>query len=355
MKKISKNYTIEKINSNSYFMVNKKGVKYLVENDIRYLGDNNKRPILEDLSYSGTPTITDVLGFSNRASFEDWLSSRAANYTNTTLPQAKMNFRKGSPLLHNMAVDWMKNRDTSVYGHADYIYESLHCGLYVSGEIHKTGSVGKWCLLDKLCKTLDLLKLRNKNLIVVDLGAGLGLTTLWMAYFLPNSKVYYVDASPESQQIVEEMCKLKGITNLYTIDKLEDIEEEEIDIATGFEFVEHIEDPNRKGFGMPFLGIDPVLKRMSSSGMFMYSTMWNAEQNNGSTVGHFLNYDFDGEVVTMPAGKSPVRSRKHHRLFVKGLKKRGFKLINGGRKGSIWDFKGHTPYCFVREDYNITL
>ena len=80
----------------------------------------------------------------------------------------------------------------------------------------------------------------------------------------------------------------------------------------------------------------------------MYSTMWNAEQNNGETIGHFLEYDFDGEILKMPAGKSAKRSRHHHKLFVSGMEKRGYKLRNGGRKGAEWDFKNHYPYCFTK-------
>lgn len=353
--KTSKNFTIQNINNIDYYMINKKGVKYLVENNIRYMGSNNTDPILEDFNYPGTPSVTDVLGFNNRASFEDWLASKAAAYTNTTLIQAKMNFKKGSTLLDQMAQDWMKYRDTSIYTDKNYIYESLHCGLYVSGEIHKSGSIGKWCLIDKLCKTINLLKLHNKQLTVVDLGAGLGLTTIWMAYVMPKSKVYYVDSSPESQMLVKEMCQISNITNLHIINGINDIIENEVDLVTGFEFVEHIEDQQRKGVGLPFLGIQDYLNKLSNDGMFMYSTMWNAEQNNGSTIGHFTQYQFDKELVTMPAGKSNVKSRKHHKLFVEGMNSRGFKLVNGGRKGTSWDFKGHTPYCFIRNNNTLKI
>lgn len=352
--KASRNFSIEKINNNSYYMVNKKGVKYLVENDTRYMGDKNTDPVLEKFNYPGTPSITDVLSFNDRESFECWLATRAATYTNVNLHQARMNFQKGSLLLSKLAHDWMNNRDTSIYTNKDYIYESIHCGLYVSGEIKKNGDIGKWCLIDKLCKTIHLLNLNNKSLTVVDLGAGLGLTSLWMAYVMPKSHIYYVDASPESQQIVKEMSSLGGINNLSVVNTIDEIKGE-IDIATGFEFVEHIEDKPGSSIGNPFLGIEDVLKRLSAEGVFMYSTMWNAEQNNGSTIGHFLEYKFDNKTITMPAGKSSLRSRKHHRFFVEGLKSRGFKLINGGRKGSLWDFKGHTPYCFIRDTHNIVL
>lgn len=346
---VSKNYTIQPINSNSYYMINKKGTKYLVENNIRYMGMHNTDPVLEDLNYQGTPTISDVFGFSDRNSFETWISAQVSNYVNLPANQVRQNFQKNSAVLQNLANIWMSNRCTSIYGNPDYIYESLHCGLFVSGEVHKKGNVGKWCIIDKLCKTFDLLGMKNDNLIIADLGAGIGLTTIWMAYYLPNSKVYYTDASPESIMLVKEMCKLANINNLHIVNSLDDIEEGYLDVVTGFEFVEHIEDPNRKGVGLPFLGINDALNMLSNRGMFMYSTMWNAEQNNGSTVGHFLQYDFDGQVLTMPAGKSKVRSRKHHRLFVKGMENRGFTLINGGRKGTLWDFKGHSPYCFVKD------
>jgi 2-polyprenyl-3-methyl-5-hydroxy-6-metoxy-1,4-benzoquinol methylase len=346
---VSKNYTIQPINSNSYYMINKKGTKYLVENNIRYMGQHNTDPVLEDFNYVGTPTITDILGFPDRLSFESWLAKYASNFTNVSQSQALANFQKNSQMLQNLANIWMSKRCVSIYADPNYIYESLHCGLYVSGEIHKKGHVGKWCIIDKLCKTFDLLGMKNDKLIIADLGAGIGLTTIWMAYFLPNSKVYYTDASPESILLVKEMCKLANISNLHIVNSLDEIKEGYLDVVTGFEFVEHIEDPKRKGVGMPFLGINDALNMLSAKGMFMYSTMWNAEQNNGSTVGHFLKYDFDGQVLTMPAGKSAVRSRKHHRLFVKGMEDRGFTLINGGRKGTLWDFKGHSPYCFVRD------
>ena len=326
---VSKNYTIQPINSNSYYMISKKGTKYLVENNIRYMGQYNTDPVLEDFNYVGTPTLTDILGFSDRSSFESWLAKYASNFTNVSQAQALANFQKNSQMLKSLANNWMNNRCVSIYNDPNYIYESLHCGLYVSGEIHKKGHVGKWCIIDKLCKTFDLLGMKNDNLIIADLGAGIGLTTIWMAYFLPNSKVYYTDASPESILLMKEMCKLANINNLHVVSSLSDIKEGYLDVVTGFEFVEHIEDPSRKGVGLPFLGINDALNMLSNKGMFMYSTMWNAEQNNGSTVGHFLKYDFDGQVLTMPAGKSSVRSRKHHRLFVKGMENRGFTLING--------------------------
>ena len=261
-------------------------------------------------------------------------------------------FSKKSTKLKDLSDTWMTNRDTSIYGNPDYIFETIHCSLFVTGEFKRSGVLGKNSGIDNLLRTLHHLGyynrgINNQAVTIADLGAGLGLTTLFMAMVLPAADIYYVDASSESAQLLKELMRSAKLSNIKFVNSVSECPKK-IDIVTAYEFVEHVEDPIRKGVGIPVKAIDPWLNRIPAGGHFLYSTMWNSEQNNGETIGHFTKYDFDGELVELPHGKSAKRSRAPHKAFVRCMNNRGFKVRNGGGKRTEWDWKNHYPYCFTK-------
>lgn len=333
-------------NGQTYY-ISQKGNKFLQIGNVRYRGLKTSEPILERLDYLGAPTLNDMFGFASFNDFAKWLAVESADITGRDVDVTKSLVIKNNDVVAKMSQEWMSTRDKNVYLNPDYLFETICCSLYVTGEFHKKGLLGKNCGIDNLLRSLHHLDYHQKECKILDMGSGLGLTTLYAAKFCPKSTVYYNDASPASKELFKRLVKLSGLTNIVILDDWRD-PPQGLDIVLAFEFIEHIEHPTLPGVGDPMSPIQHVHSCIKPDGYLMYSTMWNAEQNNGSTIGHFTSYKFGNEMVVLPHGKSDERSRLPHRFFTNEMKKLGYSLICGGRKGTEWDWKNHYPYVYKK-------
>jgi len=329
------------------FYISQKGNKFLQIGNVRYRGLNISEPILERLDYPGAPTLKDMFGFSSFDDFSNWLAIESASITGRHVDETKKLVIKNNDVVSKMSDEWMISRDTAVYSNPDYLFETICCSLYVTGEFHKKGLLGKNCGIDNFLRTLHHLGYYEKTSSILDMGSGLGLTTLYAAKFCPQATVYYNDTSTASRELFKRLVHLSGLKNIVILDDWRQ-PPKELDVVVAFEFVEHIEHPTQRGVGCPMSPVHHVHPCIKSGGHFMYSTMWNAEQNNGSTIGHFTTYKFGNETVVLPHGKSDDRSRLPHRFFTNEMKNLGYELICGGRKGTEWDWKNHYPYCYKK-------
>ena len=175
----------------------------------------------------------------------------------------------------------------------------------------------------------------------------IGLTTLYAAKCCPLSTVYYNDTSTLSIELFKKLMSKSGLTNIVIVNDWKEKQNIEFDVVMCFELVEHITSDDDKTIGDPLAVVRSIHNQIKQGGHFLYSTMWNAEQNNGLTIGHFTTYKFNEEFVKLAAGKSDIRTKMPHKLFTKGMKALGFKARNGGGTTTEWDFKGHSPYCYT--------
>lgn len=331
----------------SNFYVTRKGFKHLVVGNTRYRGEKPTDPILERLDYPAPPTLAQLCNFSDTAALLDWLATEAGALTGRAPNEAGQWLRRGNDLLRTMSAQWMQCRDTAIYQAPDYLFETICCSLYVTGEFKRDGRLGKWSGIDNMRRTLHMLGYDSLPARILDMGSGLGLTTLYTAHFCPEATVYYCDTSTASRRLFEKLVTRSGLTNIVALDDWRS-PPAELDIVMAFEFVEHIPSEDDPLVGDPLLPIRHVHPHIKPGGHLLYSTMWNAEQNNGATIGHFTSYRFGDTVVHLPAGKSSRRTRAPHKLFTEQMAAMGYTVRNGGGKRTEWDWRGHAPYCYTR-------
>ena len=331
----------------SNFYVTRKGFKQLVVGNIRYRNEKPTDPILELLDYPAPPTLEQLCNFSDKAALMVWLATEAAVLTGRTVEEAQQSVLRGNALLQTMSAQWMQNRDTAIYQAPDYLFETICCSLYVTGEFKRDGRLGKNSGIDNMMRTLHMLGYDKRPSRILDMGSGLGFTTLYAAHFCPDATVYYNDTSPSSRSLFEKLVARSGLTNIVILPDWRS-PPPLLDIVMAFEFVEHISSEDDPLVGDPLLPIRHVHPHIKPGGHILYSTMWNAEQNNGETIGHFTSYRFGDTVVHLDEGKSDRRTRAPHKLFTEQMKALGYTIRNGGGKHTEWDWKNHAPYCYTR-------
>lgn len=345
---------IQEIDGKFYKVSAKNGTKYLIENDIVYLGDSSNCKVMDRLDYRN-PTLADI-GFEN---FQDIVNTIQSAMIEVGFDESTVIANVGPkdpPILETLYDKWYAGRDVEwLYSQDAYAFETANCALRVSAEFKKDGRLGKNCTVDNVIRTFHHLGLQEASLDILDLGAGYGLSSLFLAACLPNSTVYYNELNPASRHVFKRLLDRSGLTNVKFSTP------DEVDAVVALEFVEHLPKKNLDGTikfntGDPLTELQPSLDKIKDAGFFMYFTMWNAEWNNGKTLGHFLAYDFDGEELFF---ERDDKSRKPHtKYFQKCLKKRGFLRVNNvsaqhleepfGGKVLPWDFKGHSPWTFVK-------
>jgi SAM-dependent methyltransferase len=338
----------------------KTGAKYLIENDIVYRGASANCKVMDRLDYTaptlahiGFDTLQDLKGTMQGALMEVGFDE------STVLANVGP---KDPPILAELYDQWYADRDVEwLYSQDAYAFETAHCALRVSTEFKKDGRLGKNCTVDNVLRTFHHLGLQEASLDILDLGAGYGVSSLFLAAYLPNSTVYYNELNPASRHVFQRLLDRSGLTNVELSTPAQ------VDAVVALEFVEHLPKKNPDGtiefnVGDPLTDLQPSLDKIKDAGFFMYDTMWNAEWNNGKTLGHFLTYNFDGEELFF---ERDDKSRKPHtKYFQQCLKKRGFLRLNNvsaehlaepfGGKVLPWDFKGHSPYTFIKRSHEQT-
>ncbi len=164
-------------------------------------------------------------------------------------------------------VDWkIDYKNFNRYYSYEYLYIALNCfKKYSKNSVFKTF---EYLGSEKIEKILDL-------------GAGIGLTTNLLQDLFPNSKVYYLNLEKSLQNEFFEKIKKPEIV---IINNEEDLYNNEFDIIFASELFEHIENP-----------IDLLRKTMKiCNKFFVTSNAFGPE-----AYGHFTSYLVD-DVVLAP-------------------------------------------------------
>lgn len=230
--------------------------------------------------------------------------------------------QKNNHVLKNLESKWHQNKDIAMYDEEDYFFETVNCGINMTAEINQKGNMSGRCAiyngfmwLDHLVSIGDIKEPKT----IIDVGAGIGISSIYYAYHHPNCTVYVDEANPYSVQFINEACKHLNIKNIIIGDELESY-----DFGFFFEVVEHIQSNYDTKIGQPFPWADNYLNKIKTG--LIYRTYWK-----GIHIGHFDKYDFDGNVVDVKKGGTE---------FKKCMEKRGWK------KDNRHSFFGHKPIFF---------
>jgi hypothetical protein len=207
---------------------------------------------------------------------------------------------KNGDIISSLLLQWRKDFDISIYDNPYYVFESVSCGLNVTGMIEA----------DKLRNTSPVFHtlmwwdhLDYKPKTILDVGAGVGLSAIWFAYHMPETEVYVAEVNELSIRLLERVRKDLGLKNLHFGDVLD-----EYDAATFYEVVEHIQSRSDIKTGAPFPWLDKYLTRIKEN--FVYSTYWTKYD---TSVGHFNLYDFGQGLLNNPK----TWGRNFHKEIVK--------------------------------------
>ena len=323
------------------FLLNTRGSKYLVEGHNVYHGPN-KKCVLERLDFPKMP-ISDF-GFKRIEELKELLIQLVAEELNIPIETMNQMFETSNNvhMLNPLYDDWDKYRNcNALYSNPHYLLETLHCSLYVTAEFHrKRNNLGQNCIVENVLRNLHVLDFYDKELHIGDWGAGLGLTSIWMAKALPKAKIYYIEINQQSINIFKKLKERFKLNNLIIINKLEDLPK--LDVAVCIEYIEHIPSDIHSDCGDVMKATDEVLSYTNDNGLIMYSTKWN-EVHARTSLGHFSQYDFDGEIIPITKG-----TKKPHKAFGKCMKKRGWHVQNGSPASTLFDFKPHRPYVYSK-------
>ena len=230
---------------------------------------------------------------------------------------------RDSKIINDMLQRWRQNFDVLIYDDPYYVFETVSCGLNVTGMIDKS----KMRNTSPIFHTLmwwDHLGYVPKT--ILDVGAGIGISSIWFAYHLPDTDVYVNEVSGLSVRLIERVKKEMDLKNLHIGDQLDSY-----DAGTFYEVVEHIQAEDNKETGTPFPWLDGYLDRINEN--FVYSTYWTKYD---TSVGHFNLYDFGNGTIDTP--------RSWGRNFHKAICERGW---DHDRRH---DFYGSLPNIFWRKE-----
>ena len=119
---------------------------------------------------------------------------------------------------------------------------------------------------------------------IIDVGSGIGISSIWFGYFNPEIQVYVDETNPQSIQVLQQMINKLGLTNVHIGDQLK-----EYDYGLFIEVVEHIQSDTNPLIGKPFSWMEGYLDRIRTG--FIQHTYWEDHH-----IGHFDNYEIDGKI-----------------------------------------------------------
>lgn len=179
---------------------------------------------------------------------------------------------------------WYDNyRDFSRYKSYHYLYAGLNC---FNNYSKQCALYAKQYLGDKPIKS------------IVDVGAGIGLSTMLLADLFPSARVYYNNITPSLQSEFFEEHKNAKVNNMaYKSQPVSAITEEDMrthgpfDMLFASEYFEHFEEPIKQ--------TDFLLNQVG----FTYLVVNNSF--NVKAYGHFEQFKHN-EILTMPKAMSKL-------------------------------------------------
>ena len=230
--------------------------------------------------------------------------------------------KKESPILDELLKDWKTHGCINIYDNRYYIFETVTCGLNVTQQVTDSYQNQLRISSPPLHTMMWFNHLGYKPRTLIDVGCGIGLSSIWFAYNFPDCEVYVDEHNELSVRLIERVKKELQLFNLHIGDK-----RNEYDCGTFYEVVEHIE--GEPGVGTPFPWLDNYLHRINHN--FTYSTYWS---KNESSIGHFNQYEFDGVKI------GEEKKSRWSKTFHKSLENRDW--IHDKR----CDFHGTLPNVF---------
>lgn len=206
--------------------------------------------------------------------------------------QLKLLFKKEHQILDDLLDLWQSNYDIAIYDDPLYAFETIHCGVHVTGRITN----GKRQMTE--CSTVRhvLCWLRHNGIVpktILDVGPGIGISSIFLALEFPDSTIYVDEANPLSVDIIKEFCKELSISNVVFGDILP-----KYDFICMLEVIEHIQSEDDKMMGDPTQWLK---ERLDKTTLWCYSTYWRRIDS----VGHFPKYRFNGHIETNPKKFKP--------------------------------------------------
>ena len=180
------------------------------------------------------------------------------------------------------------NPDFGVYDHPYYLAELVACWTIYSKEYIK--NMNKFMLFPKDPK------------VIVDLGCGIGLSTLALKQLFPNAEVFGTNLKNTMQysicNSIAEKNDFKIVESILDIPK-------DVDIVFASEYFEHISDPIKHLFD--------VIRYMSPKNLYA------ANSFNTKAIGHFPFYIVADELV---------ENKKLGRIFGSEMRLHGYEKIS---------------------------
>lgn len=139
---------------------------------------------------------------------------------------------------------------------------------------------------NKKNKTVDCFNEKQldffKNIkYIVDLGAGIGITTLFLSKIFPNAIIYYTNLKSKQSQCAEKMFDNYNCNNIIILENCNNINQ--CDLLLSLNYFEH--------FYEPFKEINNVFDKLSPK-FILDSTDFQH-----CFIGHFENYKINNEIV----------------------------------------------------------
>jgi len=344
---------ISGLKQGNYLEIQHEGINYQVNknkwfyrnDDVYRFHKNSNVKVMENKKFN-RPHISK-LGFNTYDEWIDFLFSECESEIglDEKIIRKELYKSNSSQILDKLSKIWSKNWDCDeLYGNKFYMLETLHCGIHVTSQFQKSGYMSPNSCGEKLVRTLHQMGIQKRDekgesFKILDLGSGLGITTLLLASYLPNSTIYYNEINPPTLKLFKKLVQKSGLTNIKMITHEEGEKIKDWDIIVGIEFFEHIQE--KESMGNPMVLVDLYLQGLKDDGIFIMNTFWDDSSQDIPSLGHFEDYLFDGEVVNRlgKGRKSPQF------MFNRCMENRGFKMLSN----KFWDWRNHGPNTYIRK------
>jgi tRNA G26 N,N-dimethylase Trm1 len=251
-----------------YKTKNGKGIHSLYQwgNNLHYNGEKWNRSEIRNIRF-------DIKNF--REKLFSWIEDELKDDFSTE--ELKLIRERDNSILDRLLSQWRSSYDISIYHDKYYIFETINCGIFVTGKINK-GDISHIGLGSPIFNSLDyLLSLGYQPKTILDFGSGIGMSSIFYSLIFPQSQIYIIEENPHSVKIIKRLIKELNLTNIHFGDKLENY-----DCGLFFESVEHIKDLSRdsENIGSPFPFMNNYFNRIND--LIVQSSYW---KKNRTSIG----------------------------------------------------------------------